>query len=173
MALAVVTNVKQPNFPEETAEKVQLFWEAVAVLFRASVFRFLASPVIRYARVKTGRLKAAWTPMMEAMQYDYSKYWKQGEEENSQAVAEGKAQGSFIYDEKGDPWKITIINSVEYASIVDEKYGVTELGPMMVLIPAYEKYFYDNYETLSKNVNKYFQEMEWPKTGDYDPPEAV
>ena len=162
----LVVKINRPNFAEEFNDKTKLYLEAVATVFRASTFRFLGLE-IKYCRVKTGRLKSGFTPIMDAYRYDYKKYWTYGPDENPEAIAEGKAEGSFTYDPVSDPFKMIVINSVKYASYVEEKVGITVRGPITVLIPAYEGYFREGYDYLNSKLGEAFDSGKYPDQGSY------
>src|SRR5882672_7085900 len=127
----LVIKVSKPNFDTDFDQNTKIYLEALATVFRAATFRFLGLE-IKYCRVKTGRLKSGFTPIMDAYQYDYTKYWTYGADEVPEAIAEGKSQGSYLYDPTSDPFKMIVINSVNYASYVEEKVGITVRGPITV-----------------------------------------
>lgn len=164
--LGIVIKVNRPHFDREFDEKTKLYLEQVGTVFRATVFRFLGL-VIKYSRVKTGRLKSAWTPIMDAYTYDYTRFWTYGPDEVPEAIAEGKVQGSFQYDPAADPFKIIVQNSVVYAGYVEEKVGVTVRGPLPVLVPNFEAYWQEGYEYLNSHLDDSFDSGRYPSQGDY------
>lgn len=163
---AIQVKLNRPKFPEEFDEKSKLYMEAVGIVFRASVFRYLGA-LIKFSRVDTGRMKSAWTPIMEAFQYDYTKFWTYGPNEEPQAVNEGKEEGSYQYNPKSDPFTIIVVNSVKYASIVEEKYGSTYLGGLPVLVPKFEAYFLEGYDYLNERLEKDFEAGKYPGQNEY------
>lgn len=162
----IVIKLNRPNFCEEFDANTKLYLNAVATVFRAATFRFLGLE-IKYCRVKTGRLKSGFTPIMDAYAYDYTKYWTYGANEVPEAIAEGKRMGSFQYDPSTDPFKMIVINSVEYASYVEEKVGITVRGPITTLIPEYENYFQEGYDYLNSKLDDAFDSGKYPTQGDY------
>lgn len=162
----LVIKINRPNFAEEFNEKTKLYLEAVATVFRSSTFRFLGLE-IKYCRVKTGRLKSGFTPIMDAYRYDYTRFWSYGPDENPTAIAEGKQAGSYTYDPIADPFKMIVINSVVYASYVEEKVGITVRGPISVLIPAYEEYFREGYDYLNSKLDDSFDSGTYPDQNEY------
>jgi len=165
-AFVIAVKLNRPKFPDEFDERSKLYMEAVAIVFRASVFRYLGA-IIKFSRVKTGRLKSAWTPIMEAFQYDYTKYWDYGPNEEPQAITEGKEEGSYQYDPTSDPFKLIVVNSVKYASIVEEKWGATVLGGLPTLVPKFESYFLEGYEYLNQRLEGSFDSGKYPDQNDY------
>jgi hypothetical protein len=162
----ITISLNRPNFVEEFDANTKLYMEALATVFRATTFRFLGLE-IKYCRVKTGRLKSGFTPIMDAYQYDYTKYWTYGADESPEAIAEGKQAGTFQYDPSSDPFKMIVINSVEYASYVEEKVGITVRGPITVLIPEYENFFLEGYNYLNEHLGDAFDSGKYPNQGEY------
>ena len=162
----LVINLNRPDFAKDFNDKTNLYFDAVATVFRAATFRFLGLE-IKYCRVKTGRLKSGFTPIMDAYAYDYTKYWTYGSDENPEAIAEGKQMGSFQYDPSSDPFKMIVINSVDYASYVEEKVGITVRGPITTLIPEYENYFLEGYNYLNSKLDDSFDSGKYPEQGEY------
>lgn len=162
----ITATVNHPKFAEEFNEKTKLYLEAVGTVFRASVFRFMGLE-IKYCRVKTGRLKSGFTPIMDAYHYDYTKFWTYGPNELPEAIAEGKEQGSFIYNPAADPFKMIVINSVKYASYVEEKVGITVRGPITTLVPYFEEYFREGYDYLNSHLGESFDSGKYPDQDNY------
>jgi len=163
--LGLIVKVNLPNFDKDFDVKSKKYLDAVGLVFKASVFRFLGL-VIRYSRVDTGRLKSAWTPIMDSQNFDYTKFWVYGNNEKPEAIAEGKQEGSFQYDPTTDPFKIIVVNSVKYAEIVEEKYGVTVKGSLPTLAPYFEQYFLEGYDYLNKGLDDSFDSGRYPGTND-------
>lgn len=129
--------------------------QGAQMVFRVSVFKFLEF-IIRYGRRKTGRMVSGFTPMMDRYNYDYMRSWQHSDTESSVAIDEGKEEGSFLYDEVGDPWNITIINAVEYVGYVEQKVGITEIGQIPVIVPYFEKFMGENFDAYFANAQAAF-----------------
>jgi hypothetical protein len=169
-ALTIKVPLNLPKFPEQFDQKSILYMEAVGIVFRASVFRYLGT-VIKYSRVDTGRMKSAWTPIFEAFGFDYTKYWTYGPNETPQAAGEGKEQGSYQYNPEADPFTLIVTNSVKYSQYVEEKVGSTVRGPLPSLVPLFETYFREGYEYLNKSLKDDFDKGTYPSQNQF-PSEA-
>ena len=86
------------------------------------VFRVLEYTV-KYSRVRTGRSRAAWFPLMDNYGFNYQRSLG-GEETDPTAIAEGYAAGS--YDDK--PFMTVIMNNVDYVDPMNRRYGLFGFG---------------------------------------------
>lgn len=145
-AFNISVSITPPDWLRRSEYAMDAFLKGAATIFRSTVFKFLEMEV-KTSRVKTGRMKSAWTPFMDRYGHPWQRSDRPGPEEDTTAIAEGKEQGQFGYNE-GNPWNIAVINSVEYASIVEEKWGMSELGPLAMLVPRYEEWFEEGFKVL-------------------------
>ena len=147
--LTIGVKITPTDFLERFTWASVVYYEGVSIVFRTSVFQFLAM-LIRIHRVDSGRMKAGWTAIMNQYSYNYSKSWTPGPKENAEAIAEGMAAGSFEYYPSTDPWNITVINGVKYAGIVEALYGSTLWGPIPCLVPNFEGFVRDGMSILNE-----------------------
>ena len=158
-----------PNPAEVFGKNADAYMKGAEIVFRTSVFKFLEL-LIRFGRRKTGRLVSGFTPMMDAHNYNYLRSWQHSDEENAQAVLEGKAAGTF---DESNPWDLIIVNAVEYAGYVEEKVGVTEKGQLPILIPYFEKFMVENFDAFMQNAAKGgFETKNFGLIEDFGPPEV-
>ena len=96
----------QPAFLESLKEKgmlTHLKW----------VFRVLEY-IVKFSRVRTGRSRAAWFPLMDSYGHDYQRSLGGARVEGG-AVAEGYGMGT--YDDQ--PFYTTVMNNVSYVEFMN------------------------------------------------------
>ena len=98
---------------EERGPMVHLKW----------VFRVLEY-VVKYSRVRTGRSRAAWFPLMDYYGYGYQRSLG-GQRTTPADVAEGYAMGYF----ESIPFLTTIMNNVDYVEPMNRRYGLFGFAP--------------------------------------------
>ena len=83
-----------------------------------SAFRVIEY-IIKYSRVRTGRSRAAWFPLLDYYGFDYQRSLGAARVDAG-AVQEGYSQGGF----DSQPFHTTIMNNVNYVDPMNRRYGL-------------------------------------------------
>ena len=129
------------------------------------VFRFLEY-VVKYSRVRTGRSRAAWFPLMDVYGFDYQRSLGTARGESG-AIQEGYALGGF----EDKPFHTTLMNNVDYVDPMNRRFGLfgftqTVSGKMKLgsngirleeKIPLFEQFGFDTWQDFINKAKTAFE----------------
>jgi len=152
--LTITVRPKPATFFEDRKKFFAQYPDKAVLTHLKWVFRVMEYTV-KYSRVETGRSRAAWFPIMDFYGFNYQRSLA-GQRTDPSAVEEGYAMGSY----DSQPFNTTITNNVEYADIMNRRFGLFGFSPMtsgkMKLgsregirfeekIPLFEQYGFDTW----------------------------
>lgn len=137
MALAEMKiTIKPKDIANRFKKFAKVFPKEADKAHRVAVFSVLGQ-VIRWTRVDTGRLRAAWLPFLDTYGVDYRAFMISYPTVKPDEEHLGRSEGTW----EDFPFHTRILNNVKYAEHVDKKVGIFVTGTFLSRYPYFERIY--------------------------------